>query len=470
MATSATQRVVDFICDTQAGEIPAEAREMGRRALLDTIGVTLAGVNEESARISRELLDVEGGNGLATVLGTSLRTSLAGAALTNGTAGHALDYDDVGGHMGGHPSIPLTPALLAASESVGAPGADVVTAFVIGFEVECKVGRALGRSHYARGFHQTSTLGPLGAAAACARLWRLDKQQTAHALGIASSLSGGLRQNFGSMTKPLQAGNAARGGMMAALLAQRGFTGGTDILDGPIGFVRVFAPAEDSDIELLDDFGSPWEVLDPGISVKKYPCCFVTHRAADVTLSMAEEHNLTLDDLDHAEVHVAGGSLGPNETIGPLIHHRPTTGLEGKFSMEYVVTSAVHDRQIKFANFEDDQVARPDVQAFIERFKTVADSKPHAAADRGDDGVTGAGYHVVELHTKDGRVLADSVSQPRGGPRDPLSWEELREKYEDCAVRALAPEAIGRSADMIVALDELADVRELTGELATIAG
>lgn len=140
---SATQRVVDFICDTQAEAIPPEAREMGRRALLDTIGVTLAGVNEPSARISRELLEAEGGNGLATVLGTNLRTSLSGAALTNGTAGHALDYDDVGGHMGGHPSIPLMPALLAAAESTGASGADMVTAFVIGFEVECTVGRAL---------------------------------------------------------------------------------------------------------------------------------------------------------------------------------------------------------------------------------------------------------------------------------------------------------------------------------------
>lgn len=464
---SATQRVVDFICDTQAEAIPPEAREMGRRALLDTIGVTLAGVNEPSARISRELLEAEGSNGLATVLGTNLRTSLSGAALTNGTAGHALDYDDVGGHMGGHPSIPLMPALLAAAESTGASGADMVTAFVIGFEVECTVGRALGRSHYARGFHQTSTLGPLGAAAACGRLWGLDKQQTAHALGIASSLSGGLRQNFGSMSKPLQAGNAARGGMMAAMLAQRGFTGGADILDGPIGFLRVFAPAEDSDIELLDGLGAPWEVLDPGINVKKYPCCFVTHRAADVTLAMAEEHDLKLDDIDHIEVHVPTASIGPNQTIGPLIHHRPQTGLEGKFSMEYVLTSAIHDRQLKFVNFDDDQVARPQVQEFIEKVRMVGDSEPHPAAARGPEQVIDGPYHVVEIHTKDGRVLADSVSQPRGGPLDPLSWEELREKYDDCASRALEPDAVQRSADMIVGLDDLADVRELTAQLAT---
>ncbi len=467
MTTSATQRVVDFICDTPAGEIPAEAREMGRRALLDTIGVTLAGVQEPCAQISRGLVDAEGGNGLATVLGTSLRTSLSGAALANGTAGHALDYDDVGGHMGGHPSIPLAPALLAAAESIGASGADVLTAFVIAFEVECKVGRALGRSHYARGFHQTSTLGPLGAAAACARLWSLDTEQTAHALGIASSLSGGLRQNFGSMTKPLQAGNAARGGMMAAMLAQRGFTGSSEILDGPIGFVHVFAPAEDSNIELLDDFGAPWEVLDPGISVKKYPCCFVTHRAADVTLSLAEQHSLTLDQLDHAEVHVPAGSLGPGGSIGPLIHHRPRTGLEGKFSMEYVVTASIVDRRLKFANFEDDQVARPEVQAFIERFKTVADSESHPAAVYESDDVSNPDYHVVELHAKDGRVLAGSVAQPRGGPLAPLSWDELHEKYFDCAERALEAEEIERSARMIRGLDELADVRDLTAVLAT---
>ncbi|MQA00776.1 MAG: MmgE/PrpD family protein [Dehalococcoidia bacterium] len=457
---SATQSVVDFIHDTPAGKIPAEARENGRRALLDTIGVTLAGVDEPSARVVRSLVEREGGEGVATLLGTNVRAPLAAAALANGTAGHALDYDDVTANVTGHPSIPLMPAVLAVGESVGASGADVVAAFLVGFEVECKVGRAMGRSHYARGFHSTTTLGALGSAAAAVRLLRLDRGQTGNALGIASSMAGGLRANFGSMTKPLQAGNAARAGVVAALLAQEGFTGGDDILDGPFGFVRAFSPAEDGDIEQVGGFGDPWEVVSPGISVKKYPCCFVSHRAADATLALISEHGIGAEQVERVEVHLPNGQVSATGGVGPMIHPRPQTGLEGKFSMQYVVASALLDGEVKFPNFDDRAVARPAAQALLRRVEPMNDTQRHPAA-------TTDQYTAVDIHTTDDRVLSRAVTEARGGPADPLSWDELLDKYRDCAARALPAEQVERSAQMLRDLEAVADIRELTATLAT---
>lgn len=459
---SATERVVSFVVETDGAAIPDEAREYGRRALLDTVGVTLAGVDEPSAELSRRIVQSEGGEGQATVIGSALHAPLGAAALANGTAGHALDYDDVTASMTGHPSIPLAPAVLGVGEVEGASGYDVVSAFVIGFEAECKIGRGLGRSHYARGFHQTTTLGALGSAAASARLMHLNHEQTAHALGIASSMAGGLRANFGSMTKPLQAGNAARGGVMAALLAREGFTGGDEILDGPIGFINAFSPAGDADMEAVDGFGDQWEVISPGISVKKYPCCFVTHRPADATLTLVEQHSLTPEQVDHIEVHVPNGAISSTGHVGPLIHSRPQTGLEGKFSLEYVVAASLFDGKLKFATFEDASVQRPEVQAFLPKVTAVPDADGHPAADS-----LGGGVNIVEIHTTDGRVLTEALNEPRGGPSSPLSWDELLDKYNDCATRTLSDEAAQRSAELLVDLDEVANVSELTATLST---
>ena len=461
---NATERVVKFICETGGAAIAPEAREFGRRALLDTIGVALAGVDEPAARLARRIVEADGGQAQAAVIGTSMRAPLGAAALANGTAGHALDYDDVTSSVNGHPSIPLVPAVLAVGEAEGASGADVVTAFVVGFEVEGKIGRALGRSHYLRGFHQTTTVGALGAAAAAARLMRLTAEETANALGIAASMSGGMQANFGSMTKPLQAGNAARGGVVAAQLAREGFTGGTDILDGPFGFIGLFAPDSDGDAELIDGFGDPWEVLDPGIAVKKYPCCFVSHRPADAALTLAERHSLTPELVERVVVHVPEGAISPTGNIGPLIHSRPQTGLEGKFSLEYVVAAALFDGELRFANFDDAAVQRPELQAFLSRVTAQGEEAP-----RTDDDALGGAYNTIEVHTTDGRVLTETLEEPRGGPAAPLDWDELLAKYRDCATRVLDADSTARTAEMIVSMDELADVRALTAALSTAA-
>ena len=231
----ATDAAIDFVHRTQLDDIPADVQHLGKRAILDTVGVSLAAAKDEAVAILAETLAGREGNSAATVIGRSHRTDSLSAALINGVLAHALDFDDVNDSCMGHPSAPLVPAVLALGEELGASGAQVLEAFLIGFELECKLGLAIGNAHYAKGWHATATTGTMAAAAACAKLLGLDREQIGMALGIAASSSAGMRINFGTMTKPFHVGQAARGGLMAALLASNGFTATADILDHPIG-------------------------------------------------------------------------------------------------------------------------------------------------------------------------------------------------------------------------------------------
>ncbi len=235
-----TEQLAHLIAETTYAQLPANAVTQAKRALLDTIGVTLAGHGEEAGRLITAWVEDVGGCQEAAVLGTTLYTSPGLAALANGTLGHALDFDDVTEHLRGHPSVPVTPVVLALGEAMGASGAEVITAFVVGVEVEAKIGKAMTSAHPRRGWHPTATIGPLGATAAAANLLGLTPAQVRMALGIAASKAAGLRQNFGTMTKPLHAGEAARSGVEAAQLAQRGFTADPQILEGRFGFFNTF--------------------------------------------------------------------------------------------------------------------------------------------------------------------------------------------------------------------------------------
>jgi len=458
--SNVTDSVVDFICETDPASIPVEVREEGRRALLDTIGVALAGTAEPTSQIVVKALASNGNRGDITIVGTNHRTTAPDAALANGTSAHALDYDDVHPAMG-HPSAPLTAAVLATAELQGASGADMITAFLLGFEVECKIGRGMGRSHYQRGFHSTSTHGVLGASAAASRLLKLDKLQTRNALGIAGSMASGLRANFGSMTKPFHVGNAAHGGVLSAMLAQGGFTAADAIFDGPLAFTRVFSPDSDGDIELIRGFGETWEATDPGIAVKKYPCCYASHRAADAILTIVNTHSPKPEEIESIEVRLPEGRVNPDGGVGPMIHPQPKTGLQGKFSMQYVMSSAIFDHELKLGNFVDEQVLRPQVQEFMRRVTPLAE-----VGRSGDNPATS--YTEVAVRLKDGRELSERVFYPRGDAAggEPLSWNELAEKYRDCAALALPEGKIERSLDMLHDLESLQDVRSLMAELA----
>ena len=235
----ATSTIAEFVAKNRWEDCPAEAVDAARRAILDCLGVMLAGSAEPAARIVTDIARSEGGAPLATVIGTSLRTGAVWAALANGTAAHALDFDDTNFTMIGHPSAPVLSAALAAGELALADGRALVHAFLLGFEVETTLAEVLNPAHYERGFHATGTLGTMGAAATTARLLGLDPRQTGTALAIAASQASGLKENFGTMTKPFHAGHAARSGVLSALLAREGFTASERALEGPQGYFAV---------------------------------------------------------------------------------------------------------------------------------------------------------------------------------------------------------------------------------------
>jgi 2-methylcitrate dehydratase PrpD len=440
-----TSAIAEFASRTGFADLPSEAVTQAKRAILDTLGVAIAGSVEPCARIAADVVRADAGRPVSTVIGQGFAAPARAAALVNGVAAHALDYDDVNSSMRGHPSPPLLPVLLAAGEETGATGAALIEAFVLGFEVECKIGRGLGMSHYPHGWHATSTLGTLGAAVVAGKLYGLTRDQMVMALGIAVSLAGGSRQNFGTMTKPLHPGAAAQNGVLAAQLARGGFTADHTIVEAPLGFLNLFSPAADARPErVLESLGKPFDIVSPGISVKKYPCCFNTHRPLDATLALRQQHGATAEQVDRVAVTVPRGS------VSAVIHHRPETGLEGKFSLEYCVTAALIDGRVVLDTFTDAAVQRPRSQALLRRVETVE-----------VDGASAEAYADVQLFMRDGQVLRRRVNEPRGAPTDPLSWDEIAAKYRDCADRVIGREATEGSIDRIAELDKLPAISDL---------
>jgi len=468
----ATERIAHFVAETRLETLSAEVVTAAKRAVLDTLGVTLAGAAEEGSRLLLDSLSATADAGPAHIFGTDLRASASQAALANGALGHALDFDDVNVNMRGHPSVPVLPAVLAvaeaaeAAEAAGSDGGAVLSAFVVGFEVECKLGRALGASSYARGWHATSVAGALGAAAACANLLRLDAARTRNALGIASSMACGTRQNFGTMTKPLHAGLAARAGVEAADLAARGFTAAPDILEAPMGFGVLFSPGDDWRPERIGDPGKPWDILSPGINVKQYPCCYMTHQALDATLAATERRPLDAAEVESIEVRVSPGSTSA------LIHHRPTSGLEGKFSMEYTLAAGVLDGRFDLAAFSDDGVTRPAIAGILPRMHKEED--PRCLGGDPDPGARSSGtigFVEVTATRRDGVSETVRVDKPTGSPERELSWHDLETKFHDCAAQTgMTPAAAAASFAAWRDLRHCGDVTTLLEPLAGSAG
>ncbi|GIX48559.1 MAG: hypothetical protein KatS3mg131_2770 [Candidatus Tectimicrobiota bacterium] len=440
-----TETLTTFAASVRFAELPPAVVTAAKRAFIDTLGVILAGAQEPCTRLVSDYCQRLGARPEATVLGHGWRTAAPLAALVNGTAGHALDYDDVNETMHGHPSIPILPAVLALGEQRRLTGQEAITAFVLGVEVECRLGAVMGHGHYRHGWHATATLGTLGAALAAARLLELSPLQMRHALGIATSMAAGSRQNFGTMTKPLHAGLAARHGLEAALLAASGFTADPDILESPMGFCRLFSPAGEAPEQALASLGQPWALVDPGVSVKKYPCCFATHSALDATLDLVRQHDLSAEAVQAVTVYAPPG------TASILIHPRPRTGLEGKFSMPYCIAAALLDRRLTLATFTDAMVQRPAVQALLQGVQLVEDPE-----------VRGFGAQVT-LTLKDGRTLTQRLDAPRGDPRTPLSQEELEAKFLDCATQVLPQARAQEALTLLWRLEEskLADLAQL---------
>jgi len=426
---------------------PAEARAGAARALLDTVGVTLAGASQPAARIVQRVVEADG-SGPCRVLGTALVASPGNAALANGTAAHALDYDDMCFVSLAHPSAPLVSAALALADAAGASGAALLDAYVIGFEIEGRLGRAMNPRHYQRGWHCTSTLGTIGAAAAASRLLGLDATAAGHALAIAASEASGLKENFGTMVKPLHAGLAARNGVLAAQLAKSGMTASAAAIEGPQGFLAAMDSSQPSLAGVVADLGTRWEILDTGITVKLYPSCAGTHPALDALLDLKRRERFAGGDVESVEIGV--------DPIVPtiLIYDRPSSGLEGKFSMPFCAAAALVHGQVGLETFEASPIADPAIVAMQARITMRIDPALDASAPP----LTQA---RVTVRLRDGRVLTASANGARGYHDRPASNDELAAKFMSCATQAMSESRAAAALAALRDIESVADVRKI---------
>ena len=420
-----TASLAEFVLNASP---PARARERAAVAVCDTVGVILAGASEPAPRIVRATITSDS-RGNCRILGTGERASAADAAFANGVAAHALDFDDMCFVSMAHPSCALVPAALATAEAAATSGRAVLDAYIVGFELECRLGLVMNPRHYhTRGWHCTSSIGTLGAAAAAARILKLTPAAAAHALGIAASLACGLKENIGTMVKPLHAGVAARNGVMAARLAQQGLTASEIAIDGPQGYLAVMdserPPADLAAVAA--DLGKRWEILDTGISVKLYPSCAATHPPLDALLQLVREHGFTGDDVDAIEVEV--DSMTPRL----LIHDRPSTELEAKFSMPFCAAAAIVFGHPRIDTFAQDRIGDARVQQLLPRVSLRANTGFDSAAPLSQARVT--------VRLRDSRTLVGRADGARGYPGR-LTDEEVAAKFIGCAERSLSRRA-----------------------------
>lgn len=438
-------------CTLRYEDLPPAAVRWAKVGLLDYIGVTLAGSHEPAARLAQEALGSPGA-GSSVVFGTPQRLNALDAAIVNGTASHALDFDDCNNTFGGHPSAPLLPALFALADETGASGRDFILAYVTGFEVETKIALAVHFHHYTKGWHPTATLGTFGAAAACAKLMGLDEARTATALAIAASLASGIKANFGTMVKPLHVGHCTRNGLYAARLARAGFSANPDsAFEHKQGFFNVFNGEGTYDASrIAARWANPLDIVEPGIAIKQYPCCGSTHSALDAMLDLVREHRFRPEDVERIDVWTHPRRL--EHTNRPA----PRSPLDAKFSVQYCLARAVLDRRITIEQFEGDAYRDPAVQRLLPRI---------CAAPYGEDRFPADNHFGAEVnvHTKDGAALKRKVDQPFGRTSsNPLPPERLREKFENCAARALERAAIAGIHAAVERFDTLDDVRTVT--------
>ena len=459
---SLTAYVADFVVVTRAQAIPADVARLGKRSVLDGLGLALAGAAAECGRITRRYL---GDLGIAndsgsTVIGSTLRVPARFAAFANGIAIHADDYDDtqlaiakdrVYGLLT-HPTAPALAAVLAVAERDQRSGRDLMTAYQVAVEVECKIAEAILPRHYQEGFHSTATCGAIGAAAGAANLLGLDRETTRRALSLGASQAAGLRENFGTMTKPFHAGRAAESGVVAAEMTALGFSASPIGLEADRGFFRAAGGGYSA--EMIDGkLGKPWTFVFPGVSIKPHPSGSLTHPGMSVMADLIKRHDVRPERVKRVAV-------GTNHNMpNALIHHRPRNELQAKFSMEFCMAILLLERKAGLEQFTDEVVNRPDVQALLQRVQFGVHPDAEAA---GFDKMT----TIIEIELDDGTVLKGAADFGKGSPANPMSDDELFTKFRECAAwGGLKRDEAQRVIDLVWKIDDLANVAELASLL-----
>ncbi|HWO42970.1 MAG TPA: MmgE/PrpD family protein [Candidatus Eisenbacteria bacterium] len=440
-----------FVAETDYSNFSEKARENGKLHILDTLGAALAAVSTPTATIAFDYCKAWGGAPEAAVWGTRNRFPAALAAFANGLLGHALDYDDWDAFVhAGHPTSIVAAAAIALGEAKGSTGTEVLASYILGIEVLTRLAGG-GPNLQARGFHSTPVLGSLGAAATCARLLRLAPEKVAAALGIAASAASGIQRQQGTMVKPFHAGNAARSGIEAALLAERGFTADPAILEAPRGFCDTFfgAGAWDAD-KIIGGLGNPWFLESPGLGFKLHPCSAPQFLAADAALHLKRQHNIDFAQVEKVTV-----------SVPPLRHQRHyhaevKTGLRGKFAVNYVVALCMLDGRLELETFSDERVNAPDAQDALRRVEVIADA---TIPEPGP-------YCPVTVELRSGGRLSYTATVPKGHPDNPLTVDEVTGKFRSNARLAFSAERIERVAHTVLNLETVADARELAQLLA----
>jgi 2-methylcitrate dehydratase PrpD len=441
---------------------PAEALMAAQNALIDTLGVAIPGAAETVT--GKAFATVRPwGEGPCTAIGSDIRLAAPWAALVNGTAAHALDFDDNFDPPKAHASAVLVPAILALAEQQGASGRACLDAYIAGLQIMGRVGQGVNPAHRNRGWHATSTVGAVGAAAACARLQRLPRREAGYALSIATSMAGGFMAQFGTMTKPLHAGLAAKAGVMAASLAREGLDAGLGALDGPTGMNRLMVGPDLDQLRAglthvdhgqtlrfeTEHVGEPLLILSSGLKAKRFPNCGSAHRAMDGLHALVEREGIAAEDI--AEVRVSA----PASHLANLMHEDPRNPAQAKFSLEYALATIALRGRCALADFEDDAVMAPEVRAFFGKVRRVPVDKSE-----------GEFPTQVEVTLGDGTVHRIDVEMPVGSLAAPLSQRQYATKFDECAARFIPA---GELADLEGELGKLAELPSIAPVMDRLA-
>ncbi|MFP3950549.1 MAG: MmgE/PrpD family protein [Candidatus Bathyarchaeia archaeon] len=454
-----TEEVASFLL--KGKEPPGKVKEMAITHIIDGIAVMVAGSRSEATGKLVDYIKERGSKPSSSIIGFPLRTGISDAALINGTSGHADDYDDtqlskapdrIYGLLT-HPTVPVLAAALAVGEARDSSGEVLLKAFIDGFEVECKLAEAIKPEHYQRGFHTTATIGTFGSMAATAKLMNLDERALRYSIGIASSLSSGIRANFGTMTKPLHAGMAASNGILACQLGSRGFTSDRRALDGEWGFMNILGGGAEPE-RLIGKMGNPYSIVEPGATIKMYPCGSLAQPSMDAILELVKDHDLKPDDVEEIRLYA-----GPN-ILGPLRYNQPANALEAKFSLQFALATILLCRRAGIKEYTIQWVKNKRLREEMKKVKTIHDEEIEAM---GTDRMRSR----IEVDLVSGEMLEKFADTARGMPEKPLKQSDIEEKYHECASIKMGDEAREELLSTLINLEELSEITELTSLLRT---
>ena len=442
---SATRTLAQFIADTEFENLPPPVVEAAKIAILDGVANMVAGSVQELADIIGRYVRDAGGSPQASVVGWGYKTNPPAAAFANGVFGHCLDYE-IQGFPPTHGTSSCLPSALALAEHHHAPGERVITAYVLGWEIQGRL-RAASAPATAPAYHPPGLVGPLGGAAAAAKTLGLDGDQTLMALGIAASRTGGLTANTGTMVKSTHPGNAARMGAEAAILAGMGYTASEEALESPVGYAAALFGGDFNWDVATGGLGASWRLLDPGFDIKRFPAQVYMQNAIEAALNLREQNGLDADDIEQVTIHRRGrGHSGP----------APRSGLDGKFSVEYCAAAALLDGQVGIDTFTDARRFLPDMDEMLGRIR-VEPEGPESGAT------------LATALLKDGTTVSAECAAFSGSAGNPMSRDQRLAKVRDCFRRALSEADTDRVLEMLENLEGLDDVGQLMGVLGQAA-